>query len=139
MKNGQVTKSKQDVQIQRERRFFSESARKCIVKGIDDGLGKSEASRKYEVSESSIYKWIAKYSTQYQPSLVKVVEHASDSNKVKKLEAELQQVYALLGRAKAESMLLQAIIEKADESMGTNLKKNFDVPPSPLFTTKKPK
>jgi len=30
MKNGQVTKSKQGVQIQRERRFFLESARKSI-------------------------------------------------------------------------------------------------------------
>lgn len=139
MKRGQVTKSKQDVGIQRERRYFSEAARKAIVKEIEEGLSKAEASRKYEVSQSAIYKWIVKYSTRYQSMLVKVVEHASDSNKVKKLEAELQQAYAMLGRAKAESMFLQTVIEMADEEMGTDLKKNFDAQSSQLSSSTKPK
>lgn len=131
--------SKQDVRVQRERRYFSESARKSIVKEIEEGLSKAEASRKYEVSQSAIYKWMVKYSAHYQAALVKVVEHASDSNKVKKLEAELQQAYSLLGRAKAESMFLQTIIEKADEEMGTDLKKSFDAAPSQPSTSTKPK
>jgi len=139
MKKGQVTMSKQDVRIQRERRYFSEAARKAIVKEIDEGLSKAEASRKYEVSQSAIFKWIVKYSTRYQSLLVKVVEHASDSNKVKKLETELQQAYAMLGRAKAESMLLQTIIDIADEELGTDLKKKFDAQPSQVTSSTKPK
>jgi transposase len=139
MKKGQVTMSKEEVRIQRERRYFSESARRAIVKEIDQGLSKAEASRKYEVSQSAVYKWMVKYSAHYQAALVKVVEHASDSNKVKKLEAELQQAYALLGRAKAESIFLQTVIEKADEEMGTDLKKNIAALPSQPSTSTKPK
>ena len=130
MKKGQVTKLKSEVRATRERRYFSESARKLIVQEIDEGLSKAEACRKYEVSNTSIYKWYVKYSTRYKASLVTVVEHVSDSVRVKKLEAELEQTYAILGRAKAENMLLHKVIEKADEALGMDIKKNFDTPPS---------
>lgn len=131
--------SKKAVSVSRERRYFSEAARRSIVEEIDNGLSKAEASRKYEVSQSAIYGWMNKYSKLHQTMLVKVVEHASDSNRVKKLEAELEQVYGLLGRAKAEFLLLQSVVEKADESLGTDLKKNFDSLRWPNFTTKKTK
>lgn len=139
MKKEEAAMSKSGVSVQRERRYFSESARRFIVEEIDNGLSKAEAARKYEVSQGSIYKWVCKYSKRYESMLVKVVEHASESNKVKKLEAELEQAYAMLGRVKAESMLLQKIIEKADEAYETDLKKSFDTKLFPSSTTKKPK
>ena len=116
---------KSDVPIKKERRYFAESVRKSIVDEIDKGLSKAEAARKYEISETTIYKWVAKYSRHYQRLLVKVVEDASQSNKVRQLEAELERTYALLGRVKAESLLLQTIIEKADEAWKTDLKRLF--------------
>ena len=128
MKKGQVTKLKSEVRVSRELRYFSESARRLIVQEIDEGLSKAEATRKYEVSHSSIYKWYAQYSKHYKACLVTVVEHVSDSVRVKKLEAELEQTYAILGRAKAENMLLHKVIEKADEALGMDIKKNFDTP-----------
>jgi hypothetical protein len=60
----------------------------------------------------------------------------SDSIRVKKLEAELEQTYAILGRAKAENMLLHKVIEKADEAMGMDIKRNFDTVLSPTSSTK---
>lgn len=139
MKKEQTGQLKSAVSVQRERRYFSESARRFIVDEIDNGLSKAEAARKYEVSQGALYKWIPKYSKRYESTLVKVVEHVSESNKVKKLEAELEQVYALLGRAKAESMLFQKIIEKADEALDTDLKKSFDAKPLPNSMPKKTK
>ena len=140
MKKGQVTKLKNEVRVARERRYFSESARRLIVQEIDDGLSKAEAGRKYGVTQTTIYKWYALYSKHYKAVLVTVVEHVSDSIRVKKLEAELEQTYAILGRAKAENMLLHKVIEKADEAMGTDIKKNFDALRLPTSSTKdKPK
>ena len=136
MKKGQVTKLKSEVRPTRARRYFSESARRLIVQEIDDGLSIAEASRKYEVSHASIYKWYALYSKHYKATLVTVVEHVSDSLRVKKLEAELEQTYAILGRAKAENMLLHKVIDKADEAMGVDIKKNFDTPPLPNSSIK---
>ena len=139
MKKEKAANLKSDISVPREYRYFTEAARKTIVEEIDNGLSKAEASRKYQVSKSAIFIWIAKYSKHYQPPLVKVVEHASQSNKVKKLEAELDQVYALLGRLKAESMLLEGIIEQADEALGTDLKKSFDAKRLQPCITKKTK
>ena len=136
MKKEQVIKLKDAVVVARERRYFSESARRLIVQEIDDGLSKAEAGRKYAVSHAAIYKWYALYSPHYKAVLVTVVEHVSDSIRVKKLEAELEQTYAILGRAKAENMLLHKVIEKADEAMGTDIKKNFDALPLPNSFTK---
>jgi transposase-like protein len=126
MKKGQGSMLENAVLLKRERRYFSEAARRAIVKEIEEGLSKSEASRKYEVSQTSIHRWFANYSKHYQALLVKVVEHVSDSKRVKQLETELEQAYAMLGRVKAESLLLEAIIEKADEALNTDLKKSFD-------------
>lgn len=127
MQKEDVTKLKNEHPGSRERRYFSESVRKLIVEEIDNGLSKAEASRKYQVSNASIYKWYARYSKHYQASIVTVVEHVSDSIRAKNLEAELERTYAILGRAKAENLLLHTVIEKADEAMGTDLKKNFGV------------
>ncbi len=129
MKKGQVTKLNNENAPARERRYFSESARRIIVQEIDEGLSKAEASRKYEVSTTSIHKWYVAYSKRYKATLLTVVEHVSDSIRLKKLEAELEQTYAILGRAKAENMFLNKVIEKADEAMGIDIKKNFDIPP----------
>lgn len=134
MKKGLGSMLESAVAHKRERRYFSESARRAIVKEIGEGLSKSDASRRYEVSQTSIHRWFSKY---YQALLVKVVEHVSDSKRVKQLEAELEQAYAMLGRAKAESLLLEAVIEKADEALNTDLKKTFDARRSPRSIVKK--
>ena len=109
-----------------ERRYFSESARRSIVEEIDRGLSKAEASRKYEVSQGSIFKWIRKYSKTYSRALVKVVEHKSESNRCKQLEQELESLYAKLGRASAEIDFLNAVISKAGTHYEVDIKKNFD-------------
>lgn len=116
--------------VQRERRYFSEAARRAIVKEIEtENLSKAEAARKYKVSTRSIHKWIAKYSDKYQPPLVKVVEHQSDSEKNKQLSAELSKTYELLGRLQAQNALLQQIIDQASEHYEIDLKKNFATKP----------
>jgi hypothetical protein len=137
MPKEEVIKLKSENPLSRERRYFSESVRKLIIEEIDLGLSKAAAARKYKVSQASIYKWYAMYSKHYQASIVTVVEHVSDSIKVKQLEAELERMYALLGRSKAENLLLQTVIEKADEALGTDLKKNLDTLLLQNFSIKK--
>lgn len=121
------------------RRYFSVEVRKQVVAEIDNGLGKMEASRKYEVSETTIYRWLAAYSTKYKKTLVTVVEDASATNKVLKLEAELQAAYADLGRSQSENLFLHKIIELANEDLGVDLKKNIETKLSSYSIKKKHK
>ena len=131
-------KSKVEVAPRKEKRYFSETARRSIVEEVDGGMSKSEAARKYAVSQTSIYKWIEKYSRTYSPYLVKVIEHKSESDQTKRLKAELKSVYELLGRSQAENTFLNTVIELASGHYETDLKKNFDTKPSSV-TIKKEK
>jgi transposase-like protein len=107
-------------------RYFSPDVRKAIVKEIDAGLSLAEATRKYEVSRSGIYKWMALYSTSYKKGLVTVVEEVSMTNKVAKLQAELEKVYSLLGQSQAKNIYLEELINVANEHFETDLKKNLE-------------
>ncbi len=138
MKKQKTLKSKYAISPRKEKRFFSEAARKSIVAEIEaEHISKAEASRKYQVSQASIYKWIRKYSASYHPALVTIIEHKSDSNKNKALQAELSDTYEQLGRLQVENMLLQKIIELAGAHFATDLKKNFAKQHLPVSTKKK--
>lgn len=139
MKNRKIPKSSINARPRKETRYFSEDARRAIVEEIDNGLGKTEASRKYKVSQTAIYKWIKRYSDKYAPPLKKVVEHQSDSQKNKLLNTELSQAYEALGRSQAENMLLQKVIELANEHFDTDLKKTFENKHLPISTNTKKK
>jgi len=130
MKQDKTSKSDIAKKRPKERRYFSEDARKAIVDQVDAGLSIAEASRKYEVSKTSINKWRKAYSKKYSPCLVRVVEHKSDSQRNKQLQAELAQVYELLGQSQAKNMLLEKVIDLADQHYQTDLKKNFVNKPS---------
>jgi len=120
------SKSGNSTPLRRKRRYFSESARRAIVKEIElNDLSKAEAARKYNVSTRSIFKWISQYSDRYKLPLIQVVEHQSDSEKNKILQAELSKTYELLGRLQAENSLLNQIVEQASEHYEIDIKKNF--------------
>jgi transposase len=126
MEKLQDSKTKKVFNNPRERRYFSESARRLIVEEIDQGLGKAEAARKHNVSLTSLYKWIALYSKSYQKSLKTVVEHQSDSERAKRLESELKEAYENLGRERSKSMYYEELIRIAESELGIDLKKNLD-------------
>lgn len=110
---------------EREIRHFSEDVRKQIVKEIEKGLSKAEAARKYGVSQTSIYKWIRQYSMNYRPGLIKVVEHESQSNKVKDLQADLTQANATIGKLYLKLAYWEELVKRAEEDLGIDLKKSI--------------
>jgi transposase len=129
------TTKKANIQ-KRARRYFSESARRSIVEEIENGLSKAEASRRYHVSQTSIYGWLMKYSKYYEKRLKTVVEHESDSVRLKAVEAELKEVYERLGRERAKSMFFEELVVIAEESLGVDLKKSLDTKSSSSTTAK---
>lgn len=109
----------------RERQVFTVEARKAIVEEVDGGLSKSAAARRYDVSEQTIYNWVKRYSRKYTAPVVKVIAHKSQADKTKRLQAELDQALIHNGKLSAVLAIALGIIEKADEEMGTDLKKSL--------------
>ena len=101
---------------ERERRYFSEDFRKARVKELEEGrTSVSEISRVYKVSNSAVYKWLRKYSSQYKKAVVKVVELKSETAKRKHLEERLIRLEQVVGQKQIEIEYLTQLIEIAEE------------------------
>lgn len=112
----------------RQTRYFSEDARRQIVKEIEDGVySKSEASRVYKVSHASIYVWLHKYSLKFQKQMVMVVELDSESSKRKKLEQQVNDLQKLVGRQATENYFYQQLIDFISEHYEFDFKKNINM------------
>jgi transposase-like protein len=111
----------------RQSRYFSEDARRQIVKEIEDGLySKSEASRVYNVSHASIYNWLHKYSLKFEKQMIMVVELESESVKRKKLEQQINDLQKLVGHQAAENYFYEQLIDFMSEHYEFDFKKNIN-------------
>jgi transposase len=122
-----LTLSQDKVKAPREYRYFSEDVRRQIVKEIEDNVyTKAEAARVYKVSQTCIYKWIVRYSLNYQKRIVVVTELESDSVKRKKLEAQVKDLQAIVGQQTVENIFYRQLIEVISEHYDFDLKKNIN-------------
>ena len=115
----------------RVRRVFSAALKKKIVKDIEEGkVGTSSVSREYEVSLSSIYRWLNQYSRHLHKGEVIVVQMQSEAYKTKELEQRVKELEAALGRKQLEIDFLNKLLDVGKEELGIDLKKKSCTPPS---------
>ena len=115
----------------RPQRIFSDQLKKKIVKDIEQGkVNVTGACREYAVSITSMYKWLKKFSTHLQSSTTLVMQMDSEQYRSKGLEKKVQELEAALGRKQMEIDYLNKLIEIAGQDIGTDLKKNINMPPS---------
>lgn len=122
-----MKKSHKSRRFKRERRYFSEDFRRARVKEYESGQTTvGEICRAYEVSRTSVYKWIHKYSTHYQKSIVKIVEQKSESKKRLALEQKIKDLEQLIGQQQVELSYYKKILELAEQHYQFDFEKNFD-------------
>ena len=115
----------------RQVRVFSEPLKKRIVREIEIGkISISALSRQYEVSSTSLYKWLNKYSRNLQSGKKIVLQMDSEEYKTRELEKRIKELEAALGRKQLEVDFLNQMIEQGKEELGVDLKKKFFTPPS---------
>jgi transposase len=120
----------------RVQRVFSEDFRKETVKRIESGhLSVTQASRDLNVSPTSIYNWLNKYSRNLKSGARLVMEKDSVDKTIAELRSKIQALEAALGRKSMEVDLYKTIVELASKDYETDLKKNFGSEASP--TSKK--
>ncbi len=92
----------------RPRRIFSDKLKKKVVKDIEQGkVNVTGASREYEVSTNSVYRWLKKFSTHLHPSTILVMQMDSEQYRSKELEKKVIELEAALGRKQLEIELSQ--------------------------------
>lgn len=122
MKNGK--------RIKRYRRY-SEDFKLKIVREYESGkYSVYEMEKIYDITNKSIYSWIYKYS-EYNKKSIQVVEMKdSQADKVKKLEARIQELERFVGQKQMKIDYLEKMIDLAKEHYDIDIKKNSDTPQS---------
>ena len=116
--------------IKRYRRY-SEEFKLKIVREYESGkYSVYEMEKIYDITNKSIYSWIYKYS-EYNKKSIQVVEMKdSQADKVKKLEARIQELERFVGQKQMKIDYLEKMIDLAKEHYDIDIKKNSDTPQS---------
>ncbi|HKL19167.1 MAG TPA: transposase [Halalkalibaculum sp.] len=110
----------------RQRRTFSPTLRKDIVRLIESGkLSVAAASREYQVSSTSIYRWIHRYSTYNKKGAVLVVDKDSQSKKLERLQQKIAELEQAVGHKQMQIDYYEKFVDLASEEVGEDLKKKY--------------
>lgn len=114
---------------ERQYRSFSEPFKRARVKELEERRTTvSEISMAYEVSATSIRKWMNKYSSESKPERT-IVESKSDTSKIIALEKRIAELERMLGQKQVELEFKEKMIEIAEKKYGLEIKKNFNTRP----------
>ena len=110
----------------RPRRVFSDRLKKKIVKDIERGkVNVVGVMREYQISHSSVYNWLRKFSGHLQSTSTLVMQMDSEQYRTKELEKKVLELEAALGRKQLENDYLKKLIDLADQDLGIDIKKNI--------------
>jgi transposase-like protein len=110
---------------ERHNRYFSEDFKKKKVSEIERNLTSvAEVCREYQVSGTSVYRWIYTYSHMRKKGIKQVVEAKSDTRKIKLLEEKIKELERVVGQKQIKIDVLEKMVEIAEESYGIDIKKN---------------
>lgn len=119
----------------RQSRTFSATLRKEVVHLIETGkLSVTGAAREYQVSATSIYRWIYRYSTYNKKGAILVVDKHSQSQKIKQLQQKVAQLEQAVGHKQMQIDYYEKFIDLASVEVGEDLKKKYDCAVSSGFS-----
>jgi transposase-like protein len=111
---------------ERQNRHFSESFKVKKVQEIERGITRiSEICKEYEVSDTSVRKWILKYSTMKKKAERLIVETKSDTQKILDLKKQIAELERLLGQKQIQLEFKDTMIEIAEEMYKIDIKKKL--------------
>lgn len=116
---------------QKTRRTFSTGLKRAKVREIEQGLVRvTEVCRNLEVSHTSVYKWLKKYSTSYEKQIQIIVEEKSETRKLLLLKEKVAELERLVGQKQIALDHMEIMIEQASDVFGVDIKKTFGTQPS---------
>jgi len=124
---------KQDKKFEPQSKYnrnFSEAFRRSKVKEITSGRLKiRELCSLYELSRSTVYKWLYLYS-EAEKGIKTVVQMESEALKTRMLLERVAELERIVGQKQLEIDFLNKAFELAGEELGYDIKKKYALKPS---------
>lgn len=110
----------------REYRYFSEEFKRRKVKDIEKNLVSiPELCKEYQVSRTSVYNWLYKYSKMVKKGERQIVERKSDTRKIQELRDRIKELERVVGQKQLLIEFQQKMIELAEETYEVDIKKKL--------------
>lgn len=111
---------------QRRNRYFSEEFKKRKVEEIEYKLITiSEICREYEVSRTSVWRWIYQYSTMKKKGEKIRLESQSDTRKLLELQEKVKELERIIGQKQLVIDFQEKMITLAEERYKVDIKKKL--------------
>lgn len=121
MVNRKKTKGKRQLRIFR---YFSEDIRREVVKKIESNkVSIAQAKREYEVSATSIYRWIYHYSQYLKKGYRLIVEKKSHTERMEQMRQHIAELERVVGQKQLEIDILNKTLEIGSREAGFDIKK----------------
>ena len=116
---------------ERRSRSFSENFKIKKVREIEQGKTKvSEICKQYEVSETSVYRWLQAYGSMKNKKERIIVETESDTQELLALKKKVAELERIVGQKQVLLDFKDKMIDLAEEIYGVDIKKKFSTKPS---------
>jgi transposase len=116
---------------ERRNRQFSQEFKQKKVSELDRNLVTiSELCREYQISRTSVYRWIYLYSRMKKKQVKQVVEAKSDSRKLLQMKEQIKELQRIIGEKQVLLDFKDKMIELAEEKYSVDIKKKFSGKPS---------
>jgi transposase-like protein len=110
----------------RESRIFSEELKKRVVRDLISGRSSIKSiMAEHQVSSTSVYKWLYRYSAEHQPKCTLVVQMDSEEAKSHELKQKIAELERIVGQKQLEIDFLNRLIDIGSNDLGFDFKKNF--------------
>lgn len=104
---------------------YSEAFKRQVVSEYENGARISDLQKKYGISgKMTITRWIEKYAPKGLRHEIVTIQTAEEANRVKELEAQVQELEQALGKVSLEKLKLESMLEELEETYGEAVKKN---------------
>jgi transposase len=111
-------------------RNFSEEFKQQKVREVERKQTKvSEICKQYEVSATSVNRWLKKYSRNYMKGIKTIVETESDTKKLIGLKAKIADLERIVGQKQLLIDFQNKVIELAEQTYGVDIKKKLQSKP----------
>jgi transposase len=111
----------------KKHRLFSEEFKRGLVKEFESGsLSVQQLSKLYQVSTTSIYKWIYNFSTFNQKGSRIVEMKDSSTAKLKEMEQRIKDLERAVGQKQIKIDYLEKMIDIAKTDLDIDIKKNYN-------------
>jgi len=118
-------------EAERRVRTFSSAFKKLKVRELETGKTKiSELCKEYELSSTSVYRWITKYGSMKKTKTRMIVEAESDTQQLLMLKKKIAELERIVGQKQILLDFKDKMIEIAEEMYGVDIKKKCSTTPS---------